>query len=128
MFPFALAPTLTALLDARWAARDGLYVFHRDGQPLGVGALRAAWKRATTRAGVPGRLVHDLRRSAARDFRRAGVSEGEIMRLCGWESRSMFDRYNIIDEADLAAAVAKRFNGKQRQTMPPAAQSGELLS
>lgn len=24
----------------------------------------------------------------------------------------MFDRYNIIDEADLAAAVAKRFNGK----------------
>ena len=37
---------------------------------------------------------------------------GEIMRLCGWETRSMFDGYNIIDEADLASAVAKRFNGK----------------
>ena len=24
----------------------------------------------------------------------------------------MFDRYNIIDEQDLAAAVARRFNGK----------------
>jgi len=24
----------------------------------------------------------------------------------------MFDRYNIIDEADLAAAVAKRFNSR----------------
>jgi len=60
--------------------------------------------------------VHDLRRTAARDLRRAGVSEGEIMRLCGWKTRSMFDRYNIIDEQDLAAAVAKRFapaNGKQ---------------
>ena len=34
------------------------------------------------------------------------------MRLCGWETGSMFDRYNIIDEADLASAVAKRFNGK----------------
>lgn len=25
--------------------------------------------------------------------RRAGVSEGEIMKLCGWRTRSMFDRY-----------------------------------
>jgi len=30
-----------------------------------------------------GRIPHDLRRSAARDLRRAGVSEGEIMKLCG---------------------------------------------
>ncbi len=42
-----------------------------------------------------------------------GVSEGEIMKLYGWRTRSMFDRYNIIDEADLAAAVAQPFNGKQ---------------
>ena len=112
VFPFGLAPSLKTLLQKRWAERDGLYVFHREGKPLGVGAVRSAWKRACKRAGLVGRLVHDLRRSAARDFRRAGVSEGEIMRLCGWETRSMFDRYNIIDEADLASAVAKRFNGK----------------
>ena len=56
---------------------------------------------------------------AARDFRRASVSEGEIMKLCGWRTRSMFDRYNIIDEADLAA-VAKRFgNGKQAANTEP---------
>ena len=46
------------------------------------------------------------------DQPREQLSEGGIMRLCGWETRSMFDRYNIIDEADLASAVAKRFNGK----------------
>ena len=109
VFPFGLAPSLKALLEKRWAARDGLYVFHRDGQPLGIGVIRSAWKRATKRAGLAGRLVHDLRRTAARDFRRAGVSEGEVMKLCGWETRSMFDRYNVIDEQDLARAVAKRF-------------------
>jgi integrase len=113
VFPFSLAPALQALLEARWMARDGLYVFHRDRAPLGVGAIRSAWDRARRRAGLPGMLVHDLRRTAARDYRRAGVSEGEVMRLCGWETRAMFDRYNIIDEADLAAAVAKRFSGKQ---------------
>jgi integrase len=60
VFPFGL-PTLKALLDARWAVRDGLFVFHRDGQPLGVGAIRSAWKRGTKRAGFKGRLLHDLR-------------------------------------------------------------------
>ena len=80
---------------------------------------------STTDRGFQGRLVHDLRRTAARDFRRRGVSEGEIMKLCGWKTRSMFDRYDIIDEADLAAAVAKRFTGpataNNRQTvaLPP---------
>ncbi len=73
-------------------------------------ALEHKWARARKRAGLKNRIMHDLRRTAARDFRRAGVSEGEIMKLCGWKTRAMFDRYNIIDEADLASAVAKRFS------------------
>ncbi len=71
--------------------------------------------------------LNDLRRTAARDFRQAGVSEGEILRL--WETRSMFDRYNIIDEEDLAQAVAKRFgNGKQTANISPAEPSSDSLS
>jgi integrase len=124
IFPFGLARTLKTLLGERWSTRNGLYVFHREGQPISIGALRSAWKRATRRAKLEGMLVHDLRRTAARDFRRAGVSEGVIMRLCGWETRSMFDRYNIIDENDLAQAVALRFgnqSGNQGGVGPRAA-------
>ena len=56
-----------------------------------------------------GRLLEQF----AREMRRAGVSEGEIMRLAGWRSRSMFDRHNISDEADLSRAVAKRYGRRQ---------------
>src|SRR5207253_11133557 len=58
----------------------------------------------------PTRRSSDLQ-STARDFRQAGVDEGTIMELCGWKTPAMFDRYNIVNDADLAAAVAKRFNG-----------------
>src|SRR5439155_665274 len=57
------------------------------------------------------------------------VSEGEIMRLCGWETRSMFDRYNIIDATDLDAAVAKRCNGTvAARSAAPAADVDSLTS
>jgi hypothetical protein len=51
------------------------------------------------------------------------------MDLCGWRTRAMFDRYNIIDEQDLAAAVAKRFRSNGTPTAPlegTAAAAGRL--
>jgi hypothetical protein len=41
------------------------------------------------------------------------ASQGEIMKLCGWKTRTMFDRYDIIDHADLTRAVARRFSTVQ---------------
>lgn len=119
-FPLAGAAELRDLLLARWRVRDGLHVFHRKGEP--IGDFRKVWSKACKTAGLEGRLVHDLRRSAARDFRRAGVSEGVIMKLCGWKTRDMFDRYDIHSLEDLQRGVARRFsengpdsgeNGKQ---------------
>ena len=129
VFPFAQAGEVRQLLEERWAARDGVFVFHRHGKR--IASFRRAWEGACERAGLVGRLVHDLRRTAARDFRQHGVSEGEIMKLCGWKTRSMFDRYNIIDEADLGRAVERRFapaNGKQAANTEGAAAPAPSLS
>ncbi len=83
MFPFGLAPDLKAVLDAAWANRDGLFVFQRAGRAIGYTTLLHQWQRATKRACCVGRQIHDLRRTAARDFRHAGVDEGTIMALRG---------------------------------------------
>jgi integrase len=72
--------------------------------------------------------VHDLRRTCARDLRGKGLSEGVIMKLCGWSTRSMFDRYNIIDEDDLARSVELAFNGKQAANKEPVEQEADQLS
>ncbi len=128
VFPYAEAPGLKALLERRWEGRDGLYVFHRSGKP--IRDFRGAWERACARAGLAGRLVHDLRRSAARAFRRAGLSESDCMELCGWETASMFRRYAIKDEQHLGAQVGRRFaaNGTVAGQSGPAASPPERVS
>jgi hypothetical protein len=68
------------------------------------------------RAGLPGLLFHDLRRSAVRNMKKAGLQDQEAMRISGHLTRNIFDRYNIIDEEDLADA-GKRMEeyGKKRK-------------
>ena len=52
-----------------------------------------------------GLLFHDLRRSAARNARASGVPEGIVMKLGGWRTREVFDRYAIIEESDMEQAI-----------------------
>lgn len=53
------------------------FVFHRDGERIIT--FRKAWAVACKTAGCPGKLIHDMRRSAVRTFERAGVPRSVVM-------------------------------------------------
>ena len=72
-----------------------------------IRAFRRAWAKACVEAGVPGRIPHDLRRTAVRNLERAGVPRSTAMALVGHETESIYRRYAINDEAMLKEGIEK---------------------
>ena len=114
-FPFKALPGLEESLRRQWERTRALgreeskvaprVFWHGRGKP--IKDFRSAWDIATRKAGCPGKLVHDFRRTAVRNLERAGVSRSVAMKLVGHQTESVYLRYCITSEKDLREGVGK---------------------
>ena len=91
-------------------------MFTRGDKP--IRDFRKSWSKLCTVTGVPALLFHDLRRSAARNLRAAGVPEEIIMRIAGWKTSGVFKRYAIVNQADVRTALQQLEHARQKQSDP----------
>lgn len=103
--PFGEFPQLEELLVQRSLDASGPYVFHRNGAP--IKSMYKAWRGACARAGLSGRLMHDFRRTAARNLIAAGVTQQDAREITGHRTNAVFERYRITDAATRRATVDK---------------------
>jgi integrase len=111
---FPLTPELRQVLESQRARTQALeqstgriipWVFHRDGKP--IIDFRGSWKNACKKAGLPGRIPHDFRRTAVRNLERAGVPRSDAKAMVGHLTDSIYNRYAISDEASLKESAEK---------------------
>ena len=86
-----------------WSCILHNFVFTLGGKPLKN--IRVSLKRALKKAKISEFRLHDLRHTFTTNARKAGVHETVIMKLTGHKTRSMFTRYNSVDEADANQAL-----------------------
>jgi len=120
----------------------------KEGKVFSGVNLRTEWEKACAACGLgtrtkiepddegghiwykyKGLMVHDLRRSAVRNLRRAGVSESVIMKISGHKTAEVFRRYNIVSTDDVTNAMRTlELNGSSDRSVKVPPQSVRRLA
>lgn len=103
---------LKQVIENQWTIRkqNGKilpYVFLNSKGTDRVKRFDKAWKNACKTAQIGVKIFHDFRRTAVRNMVRSGIPEVVAMSISGHKTRSVFDRYNIVNDQDLKQACTR---------------------
>lgn len=108
-----LGEELQEVFQTQWECRGSgkkvlPYVFTNRQETDKTKRFDKIFKSACKDAEIGEKLFHDFRRTAVRNMVRFGISEGVAMKISGHKTRSVFDRYNIVSDANLQIAAQKQ--------------------
>jgi integrase len=94
-------------------ADSGWLWLGRRGRLTASGMYRMVVRRCEE-AGIPPVHPHMFRHTFAHEYLRAGGAEGDLMRVTGWRSRSMVDRYGASAASERAREAHDEFSPRTR--------------